>query len=174
MKMGNTRSPSRYDIGAGVAPQSPKMRRPAIPCYALLPIAISWMTTEAASTLSYRGRAARRSWRAPPALSFSFLFGTVIWPVGVAYLADCCRTQDVSHGFVGGAGFDAAVPSHGAPRILHAPQLVELDVIDATDRVGVRTTGSNGIVWCSTISIVVRGCEVNWPWCGGHCDRPSD
>jgi hypothetical protein len=36
MKMGNTRSPSRYDIAACVAPQSPKLRRPAIPRYAAM------------------------------------------------------------------------------------------------------------------------------------------
>jgi hypothetical protein len=34
MKMGNIASPWRYDIGACVAPQSPKLRRPAIPRYA--------------------------------------------------------------------------------------------------------------------------------------------
>jgi hypothetical protein len=35
--MGNTRSPSRYDFPACVAPQSPNLRRPAISRYASMP-----------------------------------------------------------------------------------------------------------------------------------------
>jgi len=37
MKMGNTRSPSRYDFAACVAPRSLQLRRPAIPRCASMP-----------------------------------------------------------------------------------------------------------------------------------------
>jgi len=37
MKMGNIASPWRYDFATCVAPQSPKLRCPAIPRYASMP-----------------------------------------------------------------------------------------------------------------------------------------
>jgi hypothetical protein len=39
---GTTCSPSRYDVGACVAPQSPKLRRPAIPSYVSMPSPNMW------------------------------------------------------------------------------------------------------------------------------------